>query len=301
MKRYDAILSAFRGSIWAILPEKLEAIAAFLDNRIGGLAVDGVLVEKMAAENRGRKTAISRSVAVVPVVGMITQRADLLTDFSGGVSTERLGKDIEALVNDPEVGAIILDIDSPGGNYTGTPELAEKVYGLRGRKPLVAIANGMAASAAYWLATATDEVVVTPSGEVGSVGVLAIHYDMSAMNADLGITPTYVTYGRYKAEFNPDAPLAPEAAAELQRRVNEAGDTFVKALAKQRRTLQSNVRENYGQGRVFGAEEAVARGMADRIDTLEATISRLASGKAVGKGGRKTNLERERLYQAGLR
>jgi len=278
MKTYSAIYTAFNGSIWAIAPEKLQAIAEFLDAKFAGLSIDGKLVEKVAGENRNRTAAIKSSVAVIPVVGTITQRADLMSDFSGGVSTERLGRDIEAMVKDSEVGSIVLDIDSPGGNYTGTPELAEKIYNLRGSKPIVAVANGMAASAAYWIGTAADELVVTPSGEVGSVGVLAVHYDQSQLNADMGIKVSYVTSVPYKAEFNQDEPLTDMARGELQKQVDEAYGVFVNALAKQRKTSAKNVRENYGLGRMFSAAGAVERGMADRVGTLEAEISRLASG-----------------------
>ena len=111
----------------------------------------------------------------------------------------------------------------------------------------------MAASAAYWIASACDELVVTPSGSVGSIGVLAVHTDRSAANEEEGIKPTYVAYGKYKAEFNPDNPLSDEALAELQSQVDEAGETFVKAVAKQRGCSQTKVREEFGQGRMCRA------------------------------------------------
>lgn len=296
MKRYDAILSAVQGSLWPILPEKMDAMLGFLQLKAAGMMIDAATVEKVAAANRAEKRAtISRSVAVLPVVGVVAQRMDMMSEFSGGVSTERLGKEFDALLNDPEVGAIVLDVDSPGGNYYGTPEVAEKIFNARGQKPIVAVANSMAASAAYWIASAADELVVTPSGDVGSIGVLAVHYDYSAQNEDLGVKPTYVTYGRYKAEFNQDAPLGPESLQELQRRVDDAGETFVKAVAKQRGVAPQVVREKFGQGRMFGGKEAIERGLADRIDTLEGTIARLAGTSKKAGGGRKAELERQRL------
>jgi len=295
MKRYDAILSAVQGSLWPILPDKMDAMRGFLQLKAAGMMIDAATVEKVAAANRAeRRAVISRSVAVLPVVGVIAQRMDMLSEFSGGVSTERLGREFESLLKDPEVGAIVLDVDSPGGNYYGTPELAEKIYVARGQKPIVAVANSMAASAAYWIASAADELVVTPSGDVGSIGVLAVHYDHSARNEKLGVKPTYVTYGRYKAEFSEEAPLTAEALQELQRRVDEAGETFVKAVARQRGVAPQVVRDRFGQGRIFGGKEAIERGMADRIDTLEGTISRLA-GTSKKAGGRKAALERQRL------
>ncbi len=296
MPRYNAILAAFNDSIWPILPEKMDALMAFLELKAAGVTIDAATVEKVAAGNRsGSRAQVTRSVAVLPVCGVICQRLDLLSEFSGGCSTERLGKDLDALLKDDEVGAICLDVDSPGGNYCGTPELAEKIFQARGQKPLVAVANSMAASAAYWIASACDELVVTPSGSVGSIGVLAVHTDRSAANEEEGIKPTYVAYGKYKAEFNPDNPLSDEALAELQSQVDEAGETFVKAVAKQRGCSQTKVREEFGQGRMCRGAEAVKRGMADRVDTLDATIARLAGTASGGKGKRRAETARQRL------
>jgi signal peptide peptidase SppA len=280
----------------------MDALVGLLELKAAGIQIDAATVEKVAAPNRsGSRAKISRSVAVLPVCGVICQRMDLMSEFSGGCSTERLGKDLDALLKDDEVGAICLDVDSPGGNYAGTPELAEKIFQSRGTKPIVAVANSMAASAAYWIASACDELVVTPSGQVGSIGVLAVHTDRSAANEEEGVKPTYVTYGKYKAEFNPDNPLSDEALAELQSQVDEAGETFVKAVAKQRGCSQTKVREEFGQGRMFAAGEAVKRGMADRVDTLEATIARLAGAREGSKGKRKAAAQRQRLELERLR
>ncbi|MCK9569322.1 S49 family peptidase [Candidatus Pacearchaeota archaeon] len=280
----------------------MDAMIGFLDAKACGMTLDAATVERVAASNRlERKATISRSVAVLPVVGIVAQRMDLMSEFSGGVSTDRLGKEFDALVINPDVEAIVLDVDSPGGGYAGTPEMASRIMAARGSKPIVAVANSMAASAAYWIAAACDELVVTPSGEVGSIGVLAIHYDYSTQNEKLGVKPTYVTYGENKAEFSSDSPLTEAALSELQARVNEAGETFVKAVASQRGVSQKAVRETFGGGRMFSAEEAVLRRMADRIGTLNAEISRLASGKRSSGGGRRAAIERERLALERLR
>lgn len=296
MKRYDAILRSFNNSVWAILPQKMDAILGFLDIRAAGMMIDGATVERMAAGNRSNsKAVVNRSVAVLPIVGTISQRIGMLEESSGGISSERIGQELDALLKDDQVGAIILDVDSPGGNYAGTPELANKIMAARGVKPIVAVANSMAASAAYWIASAADQIVVTPSGEVGSIGVLAVHYDESAANEAEGVKPTYVIYGKHKAEFASDAPLSAEAKDELQRRVDMAGENFIRAVAANRKTTHTNVRENFGQGRMFSAQEAVDRGMADRVGTLEAEIERLATGGKAPRSTRRAEIARERL------
>ena len=296
MKRYNAIFRALSGSLWPILPEKMDAILGFLELKAAGLMVDAATIEKVAASNRDeRKPQRTSSVAVLPICGVIAQRMDMLGEFSGGCSSARVGRDFDALVNDPECGAIVLDVDSPGGNYYGTQELADKIFAARGQKPICAVANSLAASAAYWIASAADELSVTPSGDVGSIGVLSVHYDCSAANEDLGVKPTYVTYGRYKAEFTQDAPLSSEALSELQAKVDAAGETFVRAVARARGVAPQVVREKFGQGRMFGGKEAIERGMADRVETLESAVARLSGNKKAGKGGRKAELERQRL------
>lgn len=297
MKRFDAILRSFDGSLWAILPEKMDAILGFISARASGITLDAEMVEAMAASNRSGETAeIRRNVAVIPIYGTISQRIGLLELASGGVSTERIGKQFDAMVADDNVGAIVLDIDSPGGNYAGTPELADKIMAARGKKPIVAVANSMAASAAYWIASAADSISVTPSGQIGSIGVLAVHYDQSAANEAEGIKPTYITYGKYKAELNPDSPLSEEARDCLQSSVDEAGRTFVAAVAKHRGLKASEVESGFGQGRMFSAKEAIARKMADREETLETAIIRLATAHRVTTGRRNAiKLQRQRL------
>lgn len=293
--KFASILSAMENTVWPIVPEKMDSICGFLSLVASGLSIDAATLEAIAGDNRKQRTAAPiGSVGVLPVIGVISQRMDLITEFSGGTSTERLGREFDAMIKDPDISAIVMDIDSPGGNYYGTPEIARRIFEARGRKPIVAQVNSMAGSAAYWIASAADEVVVTPSGDLGSVGVLAVHYDMSEANAQEGIKPTYIHYGKYKVEGNSDYPLSAEAQDEIQRRVNEAGETFVAALAKYRGVGQSVVRNQYGQGRMFGANEAIERGMADRVDTLENTINRLIEKRSKTRG-RKTVAARHRL------
>lgn len=292
MKTYNRIEAFITGSLWPILPEKMDTIMALVADRSAEIAVDTEVAEKMVAANKGTRAKVARSVAVLPVVGVISQRMNLMTAISGGSSTELLGREFDALVADGSVDAIVLDVDSPGGNYYGTPELASKIMAARGSKPIVAVANSMAASAAYWIASACDEVVVTPSGDVGSIGVLAVHTDVSGFNEQVGVKHEYVTYGRHKAEGNSDNPLSADTREYLQQQVDAAGRTFDKAVAAHRGTTAKAVHDTFGQGRMFNAKDAIGLGMADRIGTLESEIDRLASAQRVRRGRR---IERARL------
>ncbi|MGH2351768.1 MAG: S49 family peptidase, partial [Chloroflexota bacterium] len=187
---------------------------------------------------------------------------------------------------DPDVSSLLLEVDSPGGTVNGVPELAAEVFAASqrrgGPKPIVAVANGLAASAAYWIASAADEVVVTPSGEVGGVGVFAVHEDWSASYASAGIRHTLISAGKYKVEANSYQPLGEDARQAIQARVNDYYGDFVHALARHRDLSHDTVRTQFGEGRCLGARRAVEAGMADRVATFDETLRRLVRGRANG-------------------
>jgi len=276
---YENIIRAINGTLWAIAPEKMEAMLAILDLRVRGIKADAETIAAVsAAARKDRQSRQVKQVAILPILGTITQRADMMTEASGFASADAIGKEFDRLMGDASVSAIVLDVDSPGGSVFGVDELSAKIHAARGGKPIVAVANSYAASAAYYIATAADELVVTPTGQVGSVGVMAVHVDVSAAKEKLGIRPTYVHYGKHKVEYSEDFPLSEDARDELQRMVDAYGRAFDAAVARNRGVSVAEVRDNYGQGRVYLAKEAVSRGMADRVDTLEGTIGRLQAG-----------------------
>jgi signal peptide peptidase SppA len=214
-------------------------------------------------------------VAVLPLFGTIFPRANLMTDVSGATSAERFGNQLTDLISDPEIGAIVLDVDSPGGQVGGIDEVSRLIYDARGKKPIVAVANHLMASAAYWIGTAADEIVITPSGEVGSIGVFSVHKDISEALKQEGIKVTLISEGKFKVEGNPYEPLAEEARGAIQTRVSDYYDAFVKAVARNRGVKTGYVRNGFGEGRVVGAGQAIELDMADRIGTLNETIIRL--------------------------
>lgn len=222
-----------------------------------------------AAEKRNLQ--VSGRVAVLTIDDVITDRAG----YWAGIPAFEFGLLFDRLVGDSGVGAIVLDIASPGGTIFGTPELAARIRAARGTKPIVAVANAYAFSAAYWVASAADEIVVTPSGMVGSVGVITTHVDYTGALEQNGVKVTNIRSTPFKQEANPYEPLTDEARAELQRLVDSAHDDFVTALAKNRGVTKDDVRANFGKGRMVEAKAAIERGMADRIDTLDAVVGRM--------------------------
>jgi len=177
-------------------------------------------------------------------------------------------------MQDARVKAIIFDVDSPGGSVEGVTELASEIYNARKKKPSIAVANAQAASAAYWLASAAGELVVTPSGQVGSIGVYVAHQDESKALENEGVRITLISAGKYKTEGNPSEPLADEARAAIQSKVDDYYTMFVKGVAQNRGSTQAAVRDGYGQGRMVLASQAVKLNMADRVATLDDVLAR---------------------------
>lgn len=275
-QRYKRTLQAIGEKPWAILPASLAMIVAIVHSRSEGnrLTADEIR-ERIGTEKRDG-TPSQGSVAVIPIVGPIVPRADAFTEVSGLTSVMGLQEALRAAVADPSVSAIVLDIDSPGGVVDLVPEIANEIRAARDVKPVVAAANTMAASAAYWIASAASEIAVTQSGEVGSIGVYAAHQDISAFQEKLGVKTTLVSAGKYKVEGNPFEPLSDEAKAEIQRGVDDYYRMFVAAVAKGRGVSVEKVRSDFGQGRMLNAQDALKAGMVDSVETIDEVIARLA-------------------------
>lgn len=293
--QYQNIAAAVFGTVWAIVPAKLQAIVDVIRARMYGQAVpelDFQAGPKSAVRN------VNGNVAVIPLVGTVAQRMSLLTHASGGMSTDWFGREFDKAMADDSIGAVVLDVDSPGGSVYGVSELSEKIHSARGGKPIIAVANSLMASAAYWIASAADQIVVTPGGEIGSVGVLAVHTDYSQAEAAEGVKTTLVHAGTYKTEGNPHEPLTGEALTAIQKRVDEYYTMFIDSLARNRGVSAKGVRDGFGQGRVVGAVEAVGLKMADRVATLEQVLRDL---KPSAKSGRSRAENQNQLTVARLR
>lgn len=270
------------GSAWAIRRDVLPRVLEATRN-----ASAPVQVARAAEPDTRTSARAGGAVAVIPLTGVITPRGSFLSMLFGGAPGGLMDfrEQFATAVASPDVGAIVLDVDSPGGLIDLVPETAAEILAARGSKPIVAVANTMAASAAYWIASQADELVVTPSGDVGSVGVYMVHYDCSAMNEKLGIAATYISAGQYKTEGNPDEPLSEGASADWQQEIDTLYDMFVEGVATGRGVSADTVRSGYGEGRTLLAARALTAGMVDRVDTLENVISGLLAADSSGRGG----------------
>lgn len=247
-----------------------------------------------------REVSSSNGVMMLPVHGVIGHRAHLVQQMSSGVgtSTEILASQIRQARQDSDIGTLVLDIESPGGGVFGLTEVAEELRAAREEMRVIAHANSYAASAAYWIAAQAGELWVDPDGEVGSIGVWTMHQDVSARLAEAGIDVTLISAGEYKVEGNPFEPLGDEAKAELQRKVDEAYDRFVNAVADGRGVSSSRVKSDFGKGRMVFDREAVSAGMADQIGTMSQLLSTLGVGGSGDSGNSRRSRNRARLALA---
>lgn len=291
--KYAHILSAIQDTLWAIHPAKMDAILGVIDARSRGITIDATL-QQMLREERESRAAIRNGMAILGVHGTLSKRVGLLTG-SGGTSVDQLTGQFKAAMQDDSVERIVLDVDSPGGSVFGLTEAAAEMRKYKGKKPVTAVVNPESYSAAYYLTSQADEIVITPSGMAGSIGVLYTHIDETALNEELGIKVTYIQAGKYKTEGFPDVPLSEEARDEIQKRVDTYYAMFLNDVATGRGVSVDTVESQFGQGRVFNAEEAVSRGLADRIGTLDDVVAEHQQKRAMSRRRMRAAVARQKV------
>lgn len=212
------------------------------------------------------------AIAIVPIEGALTRRGDWITDILGWTTYEGLAQQLAALANDRGVSTIVLRVDSPGGTVYGADDAAQAVADAAKKKPVIAVADGLMASAGYWIASAATEIVATPGAEVGSIGVIGVHFDRSGALAQMGVVATEITAGEHKGEGSPLRPLSDEDRAAIQARIDAHYEIFTARVARGRKVSVEDVRGGFGQGRAVTAKAALKAGLVDRVARLSDVI-----------------------------
>jgi len=282
-----SVLNAITSATWAIEPQSLARIIGIVEDH-ATLSKEEWDERLIAVEKqRGRPLSNERKgvsmrdggVATIEVVGPIVRRADLFSQVSGMTSIDTLAKDFGAAMDDRAVKAIVLAIDSPGGEVTGVAEFADMIRAASspaapgGGKPVVAYVGGMAASAGYWLASAAARVVCDSTALLGSIGVVQAVRDPSR---DRGGTIEFVS--SQSPHKRPD-PTTGTGAAQIQNVVDAMAGVFVAAVARNRDVSEETVLADFGGGGLFVGQAAVAAGLADRVGSYESVIADLAAGR----------------------
>jgi signal peptide peptidase SppA len=264
------VASRIFGTPLMIARGKLEVILGALVPRLTGTAVQAMSIDP-AAEPTASVTA--DGIAVVPVIGTLVTRSGYLSAASGLSSYGSIGDAVRSAFADPSVRCIILEIDSPGGEVGGLFDLAQSIGALKAAndKPLWAVASESALSAAYAIASAADRLYVTQTGEVGSVGVVAVHVDESAADAKAGLAWSFVFAGDRKVDGNAHQPLSDQARGVIQDDVDRLYEQFVGLVSKNRGLAPEAVRGT--QAAIYRGLLAVRAGLADQVGTLDNAIA----------------------------
>ena len=286
-----------------IHPAKAQIILGALSGRIaidGSLfsveeGPDGAEANRFTGSSRRADGSASMSrtadgVAIIPVLDTLVNRGAWLDSRSGLTSYEGIAAQLRAAGQDPEVRSVLLDISSPGGEAAGMAGLADVIRSVRQTKPVTAFVNDMAASAAYGIASAANEIVISPTSIVGSIGVVMLHADRSGELAAQGVKPTLIFAGSHKIDGNPFEPLSDAVRADLQASVDAHYRQFLDTVAAGRGRKLTADMARATEARTFIGTEAIALGLADRIASFDEVLASLSqttrpSGRNARKGG----------------
>jgi ClpP class serine protease len=270
------ILKAIQSELWAITPDALNQIIAIAQ---GFGDADAVAAKLGKPLSHTHSVIVRDGVAIVPVIGPIFRYANLFTEISGASSVQNLATDLQTAVDDQSIKAVILEIDSPGGQVAGISEFAAQIRAANAIKPVTAYISDLGASAAYWLASAAGSIVVADTARVGSIGVV--------MQATIGEEEGTVKFISSQSPMKHADPSSDSGKMQYQKTVDALAEVFIGAVAAYRGATREAVIANYGLGGVHIAADAIAAGMADRLGSLESLILQLRSAQVAQLSGGK--------------
>jgi signal peptide peptidase SppA len=264
---------------WAITQEMFDEVQGIYARHCRGDKIDISGIEARIGaplKNTRNQLQVEDGVAIISLEGVLAKRANLFMQISGGTSYQIAGQQLTDALSDPAVHSIVLAIDSPGGTVDGTQALADQVFAARGKKPIVAVADGVMASAAYWVGSAADKVYITGDTTLtGSIGVIMTHTDYSAADMANGVRKTEIKAGKYKQMGSSNAPLGMAEKDTLQAMVDANYKVFLSAVARNRGEDINTVNSEMAEGRMFLGRAAIDAGLVDGVSTLDQVCAAL--------------------------
>lgn len=277
------LASRLYGTPLLIARPKLEVILGVVARKMAG---DTLATPPPANVDAGMTGGLQNleGIAILPVLGTLVRRASYIGAASGLTSYHDIEAMAEQAFADPMVKAVLLEIDSSGGEAGGVFDLAQRLRTLAqtSGKPLWAIADEAALSAAYAIASAADRLWLTRTAEVGSIGVVAVHVDESVADAKAGLNYTFLHAGAHKVDGHPHAPLPAPVAADIQTDIEQLHAQFIALVAGFRRLSVDAIRDT--EARVYRGEAALQAGLADQIGTRAEAITALQRQLAMSAG-----------------
>lgn len=277
------LASRLYGTPLLIARPKLEVILGVVARKMAG---DTLATPPPATADLGMTGGLQilEGIAILPVLGTLVRRSSYIGAASGLTSYHDIEAMAEQAFTDPQVRAVLLEIDSSGGEAGGVFDLAQRLRQLAqsSGKPLWAIADEAALSAAYAIACAADRLWLTRTAEVGSIGVVAIHVDESVADAKAGLNYTFLHAGAHKVDGHPHAPLPAPVAADIQADIEQLHEQFISLVAGFRRLTPEAIRDT--EARVYRGEAAIQAGLADQIGTRSEALAALQRQLAMSAG-----------------
>lgn len=231
---------------------------------------------KQAAARAERGTAdvmyVQDGIAVISMFGPLMKQVSSMSD---GTSTVMLRQAVRQAAKSPDVKAILLQIESPGGTAAGTMELADEVAKAAKAKPTWAYIEDLGASAAYWVASQASVIYANAAAKVGSIGTYAVLYDQSGAAAMEGIKVHVVRAGEFKGMGEPGSEITADHLKEAQRIVSQVNDFFLAGVGKGRKMPPAKMKE-IADGRVHIGAEAQTMGLIDGVKTSDEVLGMLA-------------------------
>lgn len=271
MRTHPRIWNAVLSAIWLMDEPQVRRLMDVIEQaetrEDAANAIEAVEAQLGRRMDNARSTTMRGGVAILPVTGPIFRYANLFTSLSGATSTEDLSLDFNAAMQDPSVDAILLNIDSPGGEATGINEFADMIHASS--KPVWAYIEGYGASAAYWIASATQHIVMDATAAAGSIGVVM------AVPAPGGAPAKSIEFVSSQSPNKRPDPTTERGKAQLQTMVDDMAGVFVSKVAQYRGVSEEDVLSRFGAGGMTVGKGAVASGMADALGSFESTLTAL--------------------------
>lgn len=263
---------------WAGTPESFSTYLAGLE-RAATMDAAAYGDDDEQDDEPSRLLTKQGNVAVISVTGGLVPGAPWYAKYAGITGYDEIRQALVQAANDPDIGGILLDVNSGGGAVNGVTDVADLIRTIdAGVKPVHTYSSGMMASAALWLGSSARRMDIGRVAEAGSIGVLVVHQEMTKMMERIGITPTIVRSGEYKAMGHSMEVLSAKAKEVIQAGVDQVAGLFTSYIAERRGVSSDTVNSTFGEGRVFIGERAVAVGLVDGIATFDAVISKIQRG-----------------------
>ncbi len=273
----------------AIEPSKLDMILTVLAPRltIGADSIPLLAPDEEQDDLAAKSYLVTDDgIACISIQGTLVNKSYGMRALSGLTTYSEIRECVEDAMQDSRIQALLFDVDSPGGEVSGCPDLANFIFSMRGKKPMMAIANDACFSAAYWLASAAGKLCITRTGGVGSIGVVAVHVDQTKFDEKLGLSYDFLHYGARKVDGNPHLVLSDEARANMQAEIDRCGEMFVAAVARNRGVDLQTVRDTEAQ--CYFGEKALGL-LADMVGTCEDALNYLR-GQIAAQGGERAGV-----------